>query len=116
MPKSNTLWRSEFNYKFSMMSVYAGVVGIKFIVFTYTRTAKEQNKLFKRGLSRCDGYKNVSYHQPDRARDIAIIDDKGKPIWDEHPHYETLGKFFEDIGGRWGGNFKNFKDQYHFEY
>ena len=116
MPKSNTLLRSEFNYKFSMMSVYAAVKDIQFICTSYTRSADEQNKLFKKSVSKCDGYTNVSYHQRDRARDIVIIDDEGKPIWDEHPYYEILGKFFEDIGGRWGGNFSGFKDQYHYEY
>ena len=54
--ESNTWKRVEFNRMFGMLSVYSDLKGIPFIVTTYTRTPAEQNKLFKRGLSNCDGY------------------------------------------------------------
>jgi len=118
MAKPNTLYRNEFNYKFGLLSVWAEVKEIKFIVFTYIRTAKEQNKRFLNGLSYCDGYKNVSMHQKDRARDLVIIDDEGKPKWDHVPEYDVLANFWKDIGGVWGGDWehKKFDDCYHFEY
>ena len=118
MPKSNTLYRHEFNYKFGMLSVYAGVMGIKFIVFTYTRTAAEQNKRFKEGLSYCDGYNNISMHQRDRARDLVIIDCDGKPKWNHVHEYDVLAKFWKDLGGEWGGDWehKKFDDVYHFQF
>jgi len=117
---NNTLLRCQFNYKFGMLSVYASIKDIKFICTAYTRTAPEQNKFFKDGKSNCDGYKKISKHQLDRARDIVIIDDKGNPIWD-CPEYLVLGQFWESMGGTWGlrwyeqGKTK-FKDHFHFQY
>ena len=41
------------------------------------RTAEDQKDLFDRKLSKCDGYKNKSYHQTGKAFDIyAYVDGK----------------------------------------
>jgi len=114
---SNTQKRVEFNQKFGMLSVYAKLMDIPFICTSYTRTAEEQKLLFDKGLSRCDGYEKKSYHQLDRARDIAIIAENGNVINDygDHPNYAVLGKYWESLGGRWGGNFEGFRDVFHFE-
>lgn len=117
---NNTLKRAEFNQKWGLLSVFALIKEIQFIhpPDGYSRTAEEQNALFHDGKSECDGYVQKSMHQLDRARDIAIIDDKGRVVneYGDHPHYETLGKFWESIGGKWGGNFEDFRDVFHFEY
>ena len=120
MSENNTLKRAQFNFKFGVLSVYAGIKDIKFIhpLTGYSRTAEEQNELYLKGVSKCDGYEKVSMHQLDRARDLVIVDDKGNPINDygDHPQYQVLGDFWESLGGRWGGNFSNFRDIFHFEY
>lgn len=36
------------------------------------RTAQDQNKLYKDGLSKLDGYEKVSYHQSGKAVDIYV--------------------------------------------
>ena len=43
------------------------------------RTAKDQKELFDRGVSKCDGIKNKSYHQSGNAFDIYIYEG-GKAI------------------------------------
>ena len=117
MAENNTLKRCKFNVMFGVLSVYASLKNIKFICTSYTRTAAEQNALFKGGLSQCDGYKKTSYHQKDRARDIVIIDTKGNPVnnFGYHPDYTVLGMFWESLGGVWGGKWPNFKDIFHFQ-
>jgi len=124
MISKNTLKRCDFNYKFGMLSVWASIKGIKFIVFRYTCTVIEQNKLYQQGrtkpgkiVTNCDGRKNISKHQRDQARDLVIIDDEGQPIWAHVPEYDMLGEIWESLGGKWGGNFKgvSFDDIYHFE-
>ena len=119
---SNTQKRIEFNEKFGMLSVFARFVGIRFICTSYTRTAEEQKILFDKDLSERDGIIKVSYHQLDRARDIAIIGEDGNVINDykDHPSYTVLGEFWESLGGRWGGRWykegkTKFNDIFHFE-
>ena len=119
MAENNTLKRAIFNTLFGHLSVYAQIRGIRFIHCndSFQRTAERQNELFKQGKSRCDGYQAKSKHQLGRARDIYIIDEAGKIIWDKGP-YETLGKFWETLRPgetKWGGNFKDFIDQFHYE-
>lgn len=47
------------------------------------RTAEHQNKLFKAGKSKCDGYKDKSYHQSGNALDFyAYVN--GEASWKEH--------------------------------
>jgi len=117
---NNTLKRAKFNHKWGLLSTYAAIKDIYFIHPRdgYSRTPEEQNALFNAGKSKCDGYKKVSMHQLDRARDIAIIDDKGNVVnnYGDHPNYAVLGKFWEDIGGTYGGFWKKFRDIFHFEY
>jgi len=118
--ENNTLKRAQFNHKWGLLTVFAMIKEIQFIhpATGYSRTAEEQNALFQAGRSKCDGYEKISMHQLDRARDIVIVDEDGDPVNDygDHPNYAVLGKFWEDIGGRWGGNFKGFYDVFHFEY
>ena len=43
---------------------------VDFGVASGMRTAEEQNELFKAGLSKCDGYEKLSYHQSGKAVDF----------------------------------------------
>ncbi len=83
------------------------------------RSAKEQKQLFDKGLSKCDGVNNKSYHQSGNAFDVfAYVD--GKASWDRYHLTQvaaatlqaaaTLGYAVE-----WGGHFKGFVDMPHFE-
>jgi len=112
---SNTRLRAIFNMKFALLTIYANIEGIDFIVTSYSRTAQEQNILFKQGKSLCDGYEKISYHQKDRARDIVLITPENDLIWARTPEYEKLGAFWKAIGGRWGGDWESLNDIYHFE-
>ncbi len=115
MPENNTLRRARLQYIFGMLAIYANIKNIAFIVFRNACSAEEQNKLFKQGLSNLDGYIKISNHQKDTAKDLVIIDTEGKPIWEAIPEYEVLGKFFESLGGKWGGRWQSPFDPYHFE-
>ena len=103
------------------------VEGVKESPFDYgipltggLRTAEDQNKLYKQKVSKCDGYKKLSYHQSGNAFDIyAYVD--GKASWDSK-YYKAIAKHIikfakdkYDIKLGWGGNWKSFKDYPHFE-
>jgi hypothetical protein len=116
MSENITVKRARFNHMFGMLTVYAGIKNIYFIhdTYGYARTAEVQNMLFKAGKSKCDGYKIISQHQRHLARDLYVISENGKIVWNEIP-YKILGGYWEGLGGKWGGNFKDFKDNFHFE-
>jgi peptidoglycan L-alanyl-D-glutamate endopeptidase CwlK len=96
------------------------------------RTADEQNDLYRKGKSKCDGYNKKSYHQSGNAFDIyAYVD--GKASWKmDHlvpiaNHILQIAKECFDINLRWGGDWdqdgtpvwededENFVDAVHFE-
>ena len=56
----------------------------------------------------------ASKHIPSLAVDLWITDDTGKKILWADPRYEALGRFWESLGGTWGGRFKK-PDIYHME-
>lgn len=62
---------------------------VDFGVTSGLRTAEEQNELFKRGASQCDGYKKKSYHQSGKAVDLVGYF-QGRVTWEI--------KFYDDIG------------------
>lgn len=45
------------------------------------RTAEQQNALFKKGVSKCDGYKLISNHQYGKAVDL-VPWVSGQPTWE----------------------------------
>lgn len=84
------------------------------------RTAERQNELFKKGVSKYDGYNKKSYHQTGKAFDIyAYVD--GKASWNkEHlttiaRHIQEVAKTMFNVDLKWGGDFKTFFDAPHFE-
>jgi len=120
MSESNTLKRAIFNALFAHLTIFAQLRGIRFIHCkdSFQRTAERQNELFKQGKSKCDGHQKKSKHQFGLARDLYVIDEAGKIVWDKEP-YEILGKFWETLRPgetKWGGNFQgDFKDNFHYE-
>lgn len=113
---THTLRRAEFNRLFGLLSVYAELQNIKFIHPNegYYRTPEQQRKLFDEGKSKCDGTKILSKHQSHLARDVYVVNDKSEIVWADEP-YETLGAYWEKLGGKWGGHFAGFRDVFHFE-
>ena len=84
------------------------------------RTAERQNELFKKGVSKCDGYKKKSYHQTGKAFDIyAYVD--GKASWNAihlkiiARHIQEVAKTMFNVDLEWGGDWKSFRDMPHFQ-
>ena len=87
------------------------------------RTAKEQNELFKKDVSKCDGIKVLSKHQSGNAFDVyAYIN--GRASWDPVHLAIIAGVILSEakvmnLKIRWGGTFgsNNFKgwDSGHYE-
>lgn len=42
------------------------------------RSDEEQHRLFKAGLSKCDGYRLISQHQRGKAIDLCFVDENGR--------------------------------------
>lgn len=83
------------------------------------RTEEDQRGLYTKGLSKCDGIVNKSYHQTGRAFDIyAYVD--GKASWDKQHLTTCAAAILEaanalDVKLAWGGHFKSFLDMPHFQ-
>lgn len=83
------------------------------------RSAEDQHVLFLKGVSKCDGYKNKSYHQSGNAFDIYGYDN-GKAHWDIDKlteianHLIEIAKVRHNITLEWGGKW-NWKDYPHFQ-
>ena len=84
------------------------------------RTAEDQNQLFKKGVSKCDGFKNKSEHQKGTAFDIFLLIG-GQASWDKDKLTKVArhiqGVALDDFGVKldWGGDFRNFIDMPHFQ-
>lgn len=101
------------------------------------RTPQEQNNLYHsrvngKRVTQLDGFKNKSYHQSGNALDIFIYDEhdgKMKACWSCKEKYKEVadlfkqefdlmkseGLFEENEILIWGGDWKRFKDEPHFE-
>tara|TARA_R100000541_G_scaffold35427_1_gene43691 strand:- start:46 stop:444 length:399 start_codon:yes stop_codon:yes gene_type:complete len=83
------------------------------------RTAEDQNKLFLKGYSKCDGYKNKSYHQSGNALDVVPYVNGGAS-WDEKELYKVAVCMLQaanDLNYKleWGGFWKTFRDLPHYQ-
>jgi peptidoglycan L-alanyl-D-glutamate endopeptidase CwlK len=82
------------------------------------RTIEEQDKIYAKGrtapgkivTTKRGGFSN---HNFGLAFDIGIF--KGKKYIEESPDYRSIGKLGESIGLVWGGSWKSFPDEPHFE-
>lgn len=80
------------------------------------RTSEDQYKLYTDGLSNCDGYKKMSYHQSGKAFDIyAYVD--GKASW-ETKHLLPIARHLQKVAMEcfgveleWGGEFLSRKQK-----
>ena len=84
------------------------------------RTAEDQYILYKKGKSKCDGFKKKSYHQSGKAFDIfAYVD--GGASWDKDilraiaKHIKEVAKEKFDVELTWGGDWTRFVDMPHFQ-
>lgn len=104
-----------------------------FLTCTY-RSPEEQDKLYNQPSDGIDNDKDgqiderdefvtkakagQSYHNhyPARAFDIAFKNKEGKLVWDIE-NFKIFAKIIKDINPKivWGGSWKNFKDNPHFE-
>lgn len=105
----------KFARMLGKLLAYAERQNIKVLMYWLWRSAEQQNEMFKAGgKTNCDGYKVLSNHQLGRAADIAVVVD-GSIRWEMRPEYELLGRYWEGLGGTWGGRWKGLNDIYHFE-
>ena len=73
--------------------------GEDFLIDYCLRSAEEQNRLFKAGKSKCDGYKIKSAHQFGKAVDIYFVKNT-KMNFKDKEKYEYWHWKWECMGGR----------------
>ena len=83
------------------------------------RTAEEQNRLFKDGKSKCDGYIRKSKHQDGKALDFYAYAG-GKATWSVLCLAMVACAFFQaaiELGYKieWGGLWRSFEDMPHIQ-
>lgn len=83
------------------------------------RTAERQLELYEKGVSKCDGYNNKSYHQTGRAFDVyAYVD--GKASWNRGHLTSVAAAILQaasELGYKleWGGHWRTWQDYPHFQ-
>jgi peptidoglycan LD-endopeptidase CwlK len=93
--------------------------GITVKIIGGTRTYKEQNALYAKGRG-IPGRKvtnargGYSWHNFGIAWDIGLFDAAGRYL-EESPRYAECGKIGADLGLVWGGSWKSFPDEPHFQ-
>ena len=119
--------RLEFFMKFSALILYGWSKKIFVIPYSIFRTEEEQTLKYQQGrtlpgriITNVDGKIKTSKHQHWTAGDILILDEEYKSDWDSLAKYETLGLFWEAMGGTWGhrwfeAGYTKFDDLGHFE-
>ncbi len=90
----------------------AAAQGIGIVVTSALRTYAEQDALFaKGGVTKARG--GYSNHNFGTAFDVTIFDGK-KPVY-ESPRYKAIGSLGLALGLQWGGTWKSFVDEPHFQ-
>lgn len=90
--------RIEFTRKISELLICMFDEGESPILDYVKRSAQEQNRLYKEGKSRCDGFEITSAHQYGKAADIYFIRE-GK-LADPLKGWEYWHRKWEEMGGR----------------
>lgn len=101
--------QAAFLVMVSKLICFAYGQGITLFALEWYRTPERQKELVAAGKS----WTMNSKHIDGLAVDLCILKD-GKVSWDNED-YKPLGEFWEKLGGRWGGSWKQ-KDSVHFEY
>ena len=83
------------------------------------RTAARQKELFDKKVSKCDGYKNKSYHQTGKAFDVYAYTD-GKASWSRDHLLQVAVAILQaasllEYKLEWGGLWVSFVDMPHFQ-
>jgi peptidoglycan L-alanyl-D-glutamate endopeptidase CwlK len=95
--------------------------GISVKVISGHRSYAEQDALYAQGRTKPGavvtkakgGYSN---HNFGLAFDIGIFSKDGKSYFGEHADYKRCGVIGESLGLEWGGRWKSFPDEPHFQY
>ena len=120
---SDNLTQSHFLSMLGQLLVYAKLKEIKVVCSSYIRTAEQQAEQYKIGrrgiegeqpITTCDGIVKISRHQTKTAIDLNVIDDQGNGSYDQQP-YITLGRYWETLGGVWGGSWASSPEHWHFD-
>lgn len=101
-----TLPTQKLYYAFELACDNAG---LDFVLTCTLRTLEEQKILVKQKKSKTMNSK----HLTGEAFDIMVIKN-GKPTW-VFTDYLPYGAIGRDVGLKWGGDWKRFKDGCHFE-
>lgn len=93
--------RREFTNKIAQLIMEMIVDGEQPILDYALRSAEEQNRLFKAGKSKCDGYEKKSRHQFGKAVDIYFYNEKQSILdFTSKEKYEKWHKRWQEMGGR----------------
>jgi peptidoglycan LD-endopeptidase CwlK len=92
--------------------------GITIKVIAGLRTYEEQNELFAQGRTKpgrivTNARGGFSNHNFGIAFDVGVFE--GANYLDESPKYKAVGALGRDLGLEWGGNWKTFVDEPHFQ-
>ena len=90
--------RTEFARKLGHLLVYAEDQGFDILIGWVLRDRETQQRMFDKGLSKCDGVSKISAHQTGKAADIYIIEN-GK-ISEDKKKYKNLHAFWAVLGGK----------------
>ncbi len=113
--------------RLSFLTQYAEIIDVNFIIYDFHRTEEQQLKRYRIGrtepgsiITGLDGIINKSKHQSWHAFDILILGPQNRSRWNADAGYRVLGKFWESLGGVWGGRWyidgkTKFNDVYHFQ-
>jgi peptidoglycan L-alanyl-D-glutamate endopeptidase CwlK len=95
--------------------------GIHVKVISGYRSYAEQDELYAKGrtepgprVTKARG--GYSWHNFQIAFDIGIFSEDGKKYLGESPDYKKCGKIGESLGLEWGGSWKEFVDEPHFQF
>ena len=92
----------------------AAAQGITIKVISGTRTYAEQDALFKKRPQVTKARGGYSNHNFGIAFDIGIFD--GSKYVPESPRYKAVAVIAKEIGLEWGGDWKSFKDEPHYQF
>ena len=94
--------------------------GITIKVISGLRTYAEQNALYAqgrtaKGLKVTNAKGGQSWHNFGTAFDVGVLSSDGEKYYGESHAYKTVGELGESIGLEWGGSWKKFVDEPHFQ-
>lgn len=94
--------------------------GVRLRITQTLRTNKEQDDLYSQGRTRSgkivtNAKGGQSIHNYGLAFDFVILLNEKNASWSVDKNWMTVVNYFKKQGWHWGGDFKTFKDNPHFE-